>query len=727
MQFNQLRPRIFLYTGLLLLLCGCTRAVEVFAPEISTAASSPAPSITASPTASATIEPTLTKTPLPTSKPKPTATPTFLPPSPLLPAPLYFLSPDDNGIDQVWRIEMDGGISHPVTAVSESVTGYDVSKWDGSLAYIMGNDLYVLRPGTEVPELILDGEEIDPAEEWEKQVNKSIFTPLWSNDGKELAFSLNGVRVLTFETGKIRSLITNNTEDLEDYLDWRTYSPKYWSPDGKMIAVITSLFEGRTLIVLSKDNGEMITADSFGCCGYAFRDDDPRYFYVANNGWHGGKLFKVNWQSGDGELLESPWEHDHPIILQNTIYFWLDSVGIVRAEMDHLEVYEVVENTDFSPFEVLWAPDASLLISNEWKIKEPLRVWFPGKGNLDLDRPGKDMKWGFYSRLPPGVQLPAPLYFLSSYNGIQQIWRMERNNGIARPVTNSKQDIVALKKDIGAYDVSRRDGSLAYVSDNKLYVLRPDSTGPELIYRGEELDPEEEWGIQVGKKVSSPLWSRDGKELAFSHNGVQVINIETNKVRSLITNNTVDLEDIMDWRAYSPRNWSPDGKSIAVGVSYYSAGGLILLDAGDGSMRSPGNYGCCSFSFPDNSRYFYIASSGYHGGGFSKADWLTGNAEWLVRPFDSDNFLDISDLVVVDDTLYFFIDDTFARTRIQNIPDYEVVSEAPNISGSILWAPDASMLIVQDWGMHEPMYIWSPGAGLFQLDQRGIELKWRAP
>jgi dipeptidyl aminopeptidase/acylaminoacyl peptidase len=327
----------------------------------------------------------------------------------------------------------------------------------------------------------------------------------------------------------------------------------------------------------------------------------------------------------------------------------------------------------------------------------------------------------------PVPLLPAPLYFISSHNGIQQIWRMERNNGIARPVTNSKQDIVALKKDIGAYDVSRRDGSLAYVSDNKLYVLRPDSTGPELIYTGEELDPEEEWGIQVGKKVSSPLWSRDGKELAFSHNGVQVINIETNKVRSLITNNTVDLEDIMDWRAYSPRNWSPDGKSIAVGVSYYSAGGLILLDAGDGSMRSPGNYGCCSFSFPDNSRYFYIASSGYHGGGFSKADWLTGNAEWLVRPFDSDNFLDISDLVVVDDTLYFFIDDTFARTRIQNIPDYEVVSEAPNISGSILWAPDASMLIVQDWGMHEPMYIWSPGAGLFQLDQRGIELKWGVP
>lgn len=337
------------------------------------------------------------------------------------------------------------------------------------------------------------------------------------------------------------------------------------------------------------------------------------------------------------------------------------------------------------------------------------------------------MRWGFYSWLPPGVQLPAPLYFLSPYNDIQQIWRMERNNGIARPVTNSKQDIGALLKDTGAYDVSRRDGSLAYVSGNNLYVLRPDSTGPELIYTGEELDPEEEWGIQVGKMVHTPLWSRDGKELAFSHNGVRVFNYESGVIRSLITNNTVDLIDQLDWKEYYPTQWSPDGKSIAVGISYYEAGGLILLSANDGRMRSSDDYGCCSFSFPENSRYFYVARNSWHGIGFAKVDWLTANALWLDIYTDSEDVVWLDNPVVIGDTLYFFIDDKFARASIQNIPDYEVVSEAPIISGRILWAPDASMLIVQDWGMEEPMYLWSPGAGLFQLDQRGIELKWGAP
>jgi hypothetical protein len=334
---------------------------------------------------------------------------------------------------------------------------------------------------------------------------------------------------------------------------------------------------------------------------------------------------------------------------------------------------------------------------------------------------------GFYSRLPSGIQLPAPLYFLSPYNGIQQIWRMERNNGIARPVTNSIQDIGALNRDIDAYDVSRHDGSLAYVSENNLYVLRPGTEVPELILDGEEIDPAEEWGKQVNNKIFAPLWSYDGKELAFSHNGVRVLNFETNQIRSLITNNTVGLEDLLDWKVYYPTHWSPNGRSIAVGVSFYETGGLILLSANDGSMRNSGSYGCCSFSFPDNSRYFYVASNSRHGIGFAKVDWLTANALWLDIYSDTEDVVWIDDPIVVDDTMYFFIDSVLAWASINNIPDYEVVSEARNISGRILWAQDASMLIVQDWGMEEPMYLWSSGAGLFQLDQRGKELKWGPP
>jgi hypothetical protein len=94
---------------------------------------------------------------------------------------------------------------------------------------------------------------------------------------------------------------------------------------------------------------------------------------------------------------------------------------------------------------------------------------------------------------------------------------------------------------------------------------------------------------------------------------------------------------------------------------------------------------------------------------------------------DTEDVVWIDDPIVVDDTMYFFIDSVLAWASINNIPDYEVVSEARNISGRILWAQDASMLIVQDWGMEEPMYLWSPGAGLFQLDQRGKELKWGPP
>jgi hypothetical protein len=323
-------------------------------------------------------------------------------------------------------------------------------------------------------------------------------------------------------------------------------------------------------------------------------------------------------------------------------------------------------------------------------------------------------------RLPLPL-LPAPLYFISAdRNGIDQVWRMEMHGGLSNPVTR-------LSEDVTDYDVSKYDGALAFVSGNDLYMIRQGTSIPELVYKGEELDPEEEWGLQVSKMVYNPLWSHDGKELAFSQDGVRVINFETNKIRTLITNNTIDLEDPLDWEAYSPRQWSADGKSIAVRVTYYESGGLILLSASDGSMKRSGDYGCCGFSFPENSRYFYVVSSGYHGGGFCKVDWLTGTAEWLVRQMDPDNFLEAYDPVVVDDTLYFIVDDTVARASIQNIHDYEAVEKAPYLDGRILWAPDASLLIVQDWVLANPMKLWSPGAGLFELQQRGKIMKWGQP
>lgn len=47
-----------------------------------------------------------------------------------------------------------------------------------------------------------------------------------------------------------------------------------------------------------------------------------------------------------------------------------------------------------------------------------------------------------------------------------------------------------------------------------------------------------------------PNWSRDGKQIAFSHSGVQSMDLDTKQIRSLVPNG---------WSA----QWSPDGEQIA--------------------------------------------------------------------------------------------------------------------------------------------------------------------
>ena len=81
-----------------------------------------------------------TPTPRPTStaKPTPTPSPNAVPisnqPS-LLPRPVYFLRPDSFGLDQVFRLEVDGATLSQLTTMASPILDFDVSS-DGDLAFI---------------------------------------------------------------------------------------------------------------------------------------------------------------------------------------------------------------------------------------------------------------------------------------------------------------------------------------------------------------------------------------------------------------------------------------------------------------------------------------------------------------------------------------------------------------------------------------------------------------
>ena len=135
-------------------------------------------------------------------------------PAGLLPQPLYMLA-NLHGIAQIWRVDPQGNHTQ-VTYETEDVTGFDVATSDGALAYTTSNQLYMTREGGYVPGLVVDGAQVS--------------NPVFSQDGGQLAYAMDGIKVYNRDRGEWSNVIFNSGKDT-NYV--RQYIPVRWSPDGR--------------------------------------------------------------------------------------------------------------------------------------------------------------------------------------------------------------------------------------------------------------------------------------------------------------------------------------------------------------------------------------------------------------------------------------------------------------------------------------------------------------
>jgi hypothetical protein len=317
MKNNQSLKFILLLTVMALLIAGCQpQAQRLAGPDPTAVAASVEAAFAQSPVPAATDTPVVI---VPTDEPK-IVEPVDVVAEPLLPAPLYFLS-EQSGSWQIWRIEMNGGFAHPITDLPAPVYDFDISPVDGRLAYVSGNDLYISEPDGSNPQMLVNGEDVDPNLGFNGE--KTLGRPLWSPDGRELAYSLNGVNVFTLETGVIRMLITNQVSEDDKFINWRSYFPVYWSPDGNYIATQIGFYEGTGLTVLPANGGAPLVEELFYCCDIT-PAEDPGYFYIASAAYGYGDpgMWKVEWATGTvTRLTEEQLDfsnliaYSHPMLL----------------------------------------------------------------------------------------------------------------------------------------------------------------------------------------------------------------------------------------------------------------------------------------------------------------------------------------------------------------------------------------------------------------------------
>jgi hypothetical protein len=306
----------------------------------------------------------------------------------------------------------------------------------------------------------------------------------------------------------------------------------------------------------------------------------------------------------------------------------------------------------------------------------------------------------------PARVLPRALYFLARDNAaLLQIFRLDVDGRSIHQITFEPTSVEA-------YDVSPKDSSIAYVSDNRLFLVDSNGGGRQLILDGGPLDENNRWT----NGLDAPAWSPDGQTLAYGYDGLNILALGTGDTRRVLENQ-VDTSPGFPvvGELYVPNTYSPDGSRLLVNLGYQEGGTYGVYAAADGTFtklqREDGGTVCCHVSWIPDGSGLYIASPslGMIESGLFYADATSGSVIALLPGAPPDGTYNFADAAKVgpDGKLYFFFNNLpeipvaghtplfMVRAASDGLTDRtRLLPDAfPNVN-EILWAPDATLAVL---------------------------------
>ena len=302
--------------------------------------------------------------------------------------------------------------------------------------------------------------------------------------------------------------------------------------------------------------------------------------------------------------------------------------------------------------------------------------------------------------------LPRPLYYLSKDKGsLLQVFRMAQDGKTVQQITFEPANV-------DQFDVSPVDGSVAYSSNNQLILVDSNGAGRRILVDGGPVD----MNARFLNGLGSPVWSVDGKTIAYSHQGLNFYSLDDGGISKVLENKIDNTPGFpMPLELYAPVQYSPDGTKLLIRIGFYEGGAFGIYRLADNTVirfsRPDGNMVCCELRWVPDSSGLYAASAslGMVDSGLSYLDASSGKVTILLpgsAPDTTYNFA-AGPQVGRDGKLYFFFNNLPQIPTASHTPLYLVRSDTDGATGrtqlkpdaynninEVLWAPDASLAIV---------------------------------
>jgi hypothetical protein len=340
----------------------------------------------------------------------------------LLPHTFYYLGTDSAGLTQVFRLERDGTTRHQITSEPVSISDYDVSLRDGSVAYVANNQLLWINADSSDRRVIVDAGAVDPNNPFITNISSPVFSP----DGQTLAYGYKGLQFYAVSTGQSNLVIENQIDDVGGglFVPKELYSPERYSPDGTKLLITLGYYEGASAAVYYPATNALVRLEggegALICCDETEWSADSLSFYSASPsmGMFSSGLWQVDAETGKvitlipGDAGGGNYNAaDEPYLAPDgQLYFFFATfttpdtrslLQLVRAAPDAVTGRTVISGEDFQLLnEALWAPDARFVIAVFAPAREVYQggqaeiVYFDGKPNVLLTPFAQQMKWG---------------------------------------------------------------------------------------------------------------------------------------------------------------------------------------------------------------------------------------------------------------------------------------------------------------------------------------------